>query len=215
MSKSQPTYQPACLVRKQFEVSISTLRRWAEKGVVRFVRCGINGKRLYHIADLHRHLGVTEEESDQEERQTEKIIYTRVSSSRQKEDLQRQIQDLQTAFPEHSVISDIGSGLNFKRKGLSSLLDRVLQGLVKEVVVMHKDMLCRYRSELMEFVFKKAGTRFVVHGQDPESNNTRELADDLLAITIVFVARHNGQHSAANRRRRKRAAGQQQGDGRA
>jgi hypothetical protein len=92
---------------------------------------------LYHTADLHRHLGVTKEASDQEERQTEKIIYTRVSSSRQKEDLQRQIQDLQTAFPEHSVISDTGSGLNFKRKGLSSLLDRVLQGLVKEAVARH------------------------------------------------------------------------------
>ena len=67
-----------------------------------------------------------------------------------KEDLQRQIQDLQEAYPQHIVLSDVGSGLNLKRKGPLSLLERVLLGVVQEVVVLHKDRLCRYGTELME-----------------------------------------------------------------
>jgi len=155
--------------------------------------------------DLCDHLGVDRELEEKDEHKTENIIYARVSSVHQQEDLQRQIQDLRTAYPNHTVLSDVGSGLNFKRKGLQTLLERVLRGVVQEVVVMHKDRLCRYGVELLEFVFKETGTKFVVHGQDEEANDTRELADDLLAITTVFVARHNGRRSAANRRRRKRA----------
>ena len=67
---------------------------------------------------------------------------------------------------------------------------------------MHKDRLCRYGTELVEFIFKKTGTRLLVYGQH-ETTNTQELADDLLAITTVFVARNNGQRSAANRKRRR------------
>ena len=207
MAKQRQTYQadykPAGVIQRQYHISQATLRRWADNGTVQCVRYGTKGKRLYNMSDLCDHLGVQTEEKNQQK--TETIIYARVSSVYQKEDLQRQIKDLQTAYPQHTVLSDIGSGLNFTRKGLLTLLERVLRGVVQEVVVMHKDRLCRYGVELLEFIFKKAGTRFVVHGQDAEPNDTRELADDLLAITTVFVARHNGKRSATNRRRRKRA----------
>lgn len=72
--------------------------------------------------------------------------------------------------------------------------------MVKEVVVMHKDRLCRYGTELVDFMSKKTGTRILVCGQH-ETTSTQELADDLLAIATVFVARNNGQRSAANRKR--------------
>lgn len=79
--------------------------------------------------------------------------------------------------------------------------------MVDEVVVRHKDRLCRYGLELIEWILAKAGTKLVVLSQstDQEPDATRELADDLLAITTIFVARHNGRRSADNRRRRKRA----------
>ena len=174
--------------------------------MIRCLRAGGNGKRFYHAGDLRKHLGMPT--CDQASQQTEKIIYARVSSAHQKEDLQCQIQDLQTAFPDHAVVSDVGSGLNFKRKGLRSLLDKVLNGVVKEIVVMYKDRLCRYGSELLEFIFKKTGTEFVVYGQDEKhQSDTQELADDLLATTTVFVARNNGKRSAENRRRKKRNFG--------
>jgi len=199
---SRRDFQPAGHLQQHYCISQATLRRWANNGTVRCVRYGANGKRLYSVDDFQRHLGI-ECHSVEDRNKTESIIYARVSSVHQKEDLQRQIDDLKSVYPTHRVLSDVGSGLNFKRKGLLTLLERVLEGVVREVVVMYKDRLCRYGVQLLEFVFKKAGTQFVVHGKDEETNDTRELADDLLAITTVFVARHNGRRSAANRRRRQ------------
>ena len=87
--------------------------------------------------------------------------------------------------------------------------------MVQEVVVAHKDRLCRYGAELLEFIFKRFGTKLVVHSHTAggyHENPTREPADDLLAVTTVFVARHNGRRSAENRRKRK-ARDQEDGNG--
>lgn len=132
-----------------------------------------------------------EDDSGTATAEKESIVYARVSSAHQKADLARQIADLRREHPSHRLVSDVGSGLNFKRRGLLAVLERVLAGVVDEVVVMHRDRLARYGVELLEFVFKEAGTRLVVLGLDgtDESSETRELADDLLAITTVFVAR--------------------------
>jgi hypothetical protein len=86
---------------------------------------------------------------------------------------------------------------------LRSILERVHGGTVEEVVVMHRDRLCRYGQELIDFIFTHSKTRLVVHGKIVGEDSTRELADDLLAITTIFVARHNGQRSAANKRKRR------------
>ena len=76
------------------------------------------------------------------------------------------------------------------------------------MVVTRKDRLCRFGSELVEWIFEKNGTRLVVLGSDVYTNDSEagELAEDLLAIVTVFVAQHNGLRSAANRRRRRDAA---------
>ena len=97
------------------------------------------------------------------------------------------------------------------------MVDAVLRGDVTEVVVAHRDRLCRVAFDLVAHVFHAMGTRIVVHalgGDDDtigaavssDGSRTRELADDLLAIVNVFVARANGQRSAANRRARSAAA---------
>jgi predicted site-specific integrase-resolvase len=140
-----------------------------------------------------------------QENNKKKIIYARVSSNHQKEDLQRQIQDLQAAYSEHQTIQDIGSGLNFKRKGLQTILEQTMQGSVSEVVVMHRDRLCRYGIEIIEQIFSQTRTKLVVHCKAEGVSSQQELAGDLLAITTIFVARHNGQRSAANRKRRRNA----------
>jgi putative resolvase len=198
----QPKFIGAKRIKKYYDIHEKTLRSWANRGKLRHVRYdGEDGKRLYDIEHLRELIGDKPEKTQEERVQC--IAYARVSSAHQRADLERQAQDLQEAYPNHEVISDVGSGLNFKRKGLSALLERVLAGLVKEVVVMHKDRLCRFGSELMELIFKQTGTKFVVHcASDGAEEDTRELADDLLAVTTVFVARHNGLRSGANRRRR-------------
>jgi DNA invertase Pin-like site-specific DNA recombinase len=64
-----------------------------------------------------------------------------------KNDLGRQVEDLKHDYTKHNVVKDIGSGLNFKRKGLRSILEQVFSGMVQEVVVAHTDRLCRYGAE--------------------------------------------------------------------
>jgi predicted site-specific integrase-resolvase len=70
-------------------------------------------------------------------------IYARVSSTKQRPDLDRQCTDLQEAYPEHVLVKDIASGVNFKRRGMQTLLEQALKGMVSEIVVLHRDRLAR------------------------------------------------------------------------
>ena len=199
------TYTSASNIKQTYDVSVETLRRWAASGRVSFVRTP-GGKRLYSIADVRRAFG-----DDRPTNQTTKkvkVCYARVSSEHQRGDLERQITDLQQHFPGHEIVSDIGSGLNWKRRGFTALLERIHTGGVEEVVVTRKDRLCRFGSELLEWIFAKNGTKIVVLGSDvgADSSEAGELAEDLLSIVTVFVARHNGLRSAANRKRRREIA---------
>jgi putative resolvase len=134
-----------------------------------------------------------------------KICYARVSSSKQKNDLDRQVNDLQILYPGHSVITDVGSALNFKRPGFLLLLDKISSNMVEEVVVLHKDRLCRFGFELVEWICSKHSTSLIVHNKAGVDCDQRELADDLLAITNYFVAKNNGRRAAKNRKERKKA----------
>jgi len=139
--------------------------------------------------------------------QRAKIIYARVSSQSQQADLHRQSEALRQAYPDHELVTDIASGLNWHRKGLISILERTYAGLVAEIVVAHKDRLARFGSELLLWIFNKAGTRLVVLDQlSGTIASSNELADDLMAITTFFVARNNGRRAAENRRKRKAKA---------
>ena len=203
MIKPEPKYVNASYIRKQYCISMGRLKNWAEAGKIKFIRPEEGGRRLYHLQSVREAIGDKEETKDDTPVvKNQCIIYARVSSSQQQPDLDRQQKDLQDAFPHHDIITDVASGLNFKRKGLQALLDRVIKGVVKEVVVMHKDRLCRFGIDLLTFLFEKYGTKLVVYGKEVQSSY-QELTDDLLAVTTVFVARNNGLRSAENRKRRR------------
>jgi predicted site-specific integrase-resolvase len=192
-------YISAHKIKKKFDISSNSLRLWAESGKIRFLRINENGKRIYNVEDINKTFGITESIPT---RKT--ICYARVSSDHQKEDLVRQIEILKISHPETEIIKDIGSGLNFKRKGFTSLLEQIYSGKVSKVVVTFKDRLCRFGFEIVEWILKKHNTELVVlNTLSNESNNTNELAEDLLAITTVFVARNNGNRSATFRKQRK------------
>jgi predicted site-specific integrase-resolvase len=119
------------------------------------------------------------------------IAYCRVSSAGQKADLARQVLFLEERCPGAEIIKDVGSGLNFKRKGLRTLLERVLEGTVRSVTVAHRDRLCRFGFELIKWILERQQVRLVVlndHQQSPEA----EFTEDLLAIVHVFSCRFNG-----------------------
>jgi putative resolvase len=205
-------YIAAAQVHKRYAVSRATLRRWAEDGRIRAVRTPGGGKRLYAVADLDR---LYQSTACADANPKAKVIYARVSSAKQRGDLERQIHDLQSQCPGYALIQDVGSGLNWHRKGLQTLLERVHQRDVEEVVVAHRDRLCRFGIELVEWIFQKAGCKLVVlsdrdHGiisnADPDGTLAQELSEDLLSIVTVFVAKNNGRRAAANRKRRRAEA---------
>ncbi len=204
MQNNNNLYKPGSWFSNRYGISTATLRAWARGEKVTFITTP-GGKRFYHISDVCRLLNVRVNEVDQQQHYG--IIYACVSSHKQKPDLQRQIQTLQEAYPRHILIQDCASGVNFKRSGLRALLERVHQGMVSEVVVLHRDRLARIAVDLLEFIFNQNNTKLVVHCQSENSQSTQddgynELAEDLLAITTVFVASHNGKRSAQHRRLR-------------
>ena len=204
MSKPEETYLKATKIQKTYQISSSTLRRWSEDGRIDILRT-VGGSRLYKLSDVEKAFGVKEPIIEKT-----KVCYARVSSSNQKADLERQIEDLKSAYPGYEIISDIGSGVNFKRKGLLTLLERVYSGTVEEIAIMHKDRLCRYGYELIEFICKKSSTRIVVFGKNEEVDSNRELADDLLTVVNYFVAKRNGLRAGENKRKRKAQEAQEE-----
>jgi hypothetical protein len=114
-----------------------------------------------------------------------------VSSHSQKSDLERQIEFLVSSYPGCEVIKDIGSGLNFKRKGLLALLERILSGDVGMVVVANKDRLCRFGFDLVSWLAERSECKVLVlnnHVLSPE----REMLEDVLAIIDVFSCKLYG-----------------------
>ena len=130
-----------------------------------------------------------------------KAIYARVSTRKQLDDLQSQIRALKAKYPDHVVFSDCASGLNFKRKGLLSLLQLAFARRLQLVRIAHRDRLCRFAFDLLEYVFQVHGAEIIVEASDLPPSSERELAEDVLAVVTVFGARLHGARSAGRRRR--------------
>jgi predicted site-specific integrase-resolvase len=120
-----------------------------------------------------------------------------VSSHKQKDELERQKEFMRKHYPNYEIISDIGSGINFKRKQFLWLLEQTSIGNVKEVVVAHRDRLSRFGFELIEWFFSKHNVKLVVLDKC-ESSPQQELVTDLLSIITVFSCRIHGLRKYTN-----------------
>lgn len=169
--------------RKHFNVSEQTLRNWANRGHIKHKET-TGGHRRYLIFDCHSGKG-----------DACRITDARVSSAKQKPDLERQKDLLRSRYPGYEMVSDIGSGVNFARPGLCSLLERCMRGDVSEVVVSHRDRLARIGSGLVEFVIERSGCVLTVLEDTSGDGHTSELAEDVMAVLTHFTARHNGRRS--------------------
>ncbi len=183
-------------IRSLFDLDSLTLQRWARKDFIRYIVTPEN-RYLYDLDSVSQALSV--QNTDRK-----KIIYARVSSSKQKSDLTRQIAFLKESYPEHILYKDVGSSLNWQRKGFKAILEFVLQGNVEEVVVTDPDRLCRFSLDLIKQIFKHFDTRLVILCNQENSSQEEELAQDLLSIVNVFVARNNGRRAANLKVRRKK-----------
>jgi putative resolvase len=199
-------YISAKQIEKEFGIHKSTIRRWDESGLIACARMP-GGKRLIPKNEIIKILGIKHTEC--ETKQVKNIIYARVSSSHQKEDLERQVIMLKEAYPCHTLIKDVGSGLNWKRQGMRSLLEQVYQNDVKEVVVTDRDRLCRFGFDILAWIFEKHNVKLVVHCKANYNetgsalSSELELSQDILAVCNYFVAKNNGRRAHRNRKIRE------------
>ena len=132
------------------------------------------------------------------------LAYARVSSHDQKNDLQRQKEVLELFCAQHGwsfeIIEDLGSGMNYRKKGLITLLNRLLSGTVERLVLTHKDRLLRFGAELIFSICEMNQTEVVIINQSQDSTFEEELAKDVLEIITVFSARLYGSGSKKNQR---------------
>jgi predicted site-specific integrase-resolvase len=163
----------------------NTLRTWEQKNLIKSIKTP-SGQRLYntnsYIESFDKKIDLNNKID---------IVYARVSSSNQKTDLISQTNLLKLKYPNHNVISDIGSGLNYKRKGFRTILDTCMQGTIGQVVVTHKDRLCRFGFEMVEYLIKSSGGEIMVLN-DTSSSPNEEMVKDITSIIHVFSSRLYG-----------------------
>ena len=128
------------------------------------------------------------------------IAYARVSSHDQKEDLIRQVAVLESYCAkkgfEYEVIQDLGSGMNYYKKGLTKLLNLILEGQVRRLVLTHKDRLLRFGAELVFAICEAKEVEVIIINKGEENVRfEEELAKDVLEIITVFSARLYGSRS--------------------
>jgi len=195
---------------RHLKVSKQTLVNWDNEGLIPCFKTP-GGHRRFRLEDILARVSNSNLiEAGQQSNNTsvdsrQSFCYARVSTSGQKEDLERQIQLFKRDFSDFTVIKDIGSGLNFKRKGLQKLLGLALQGKIKQVVVTYKDRLCRFGFELFETILKQCSNGTILVLNTNETSPREELCNDLLSIITVFSSRLHGLRSHSLRKQLKQS----------
>ena len=173
---------------KRIGKSASTLRRWNTEGRL-IAKRTLTGQRYYDESDVRKILGIKDID-----RKT--IVYCRVSSSNQKDDLKSQITAMEQfclncGIAVNEWIQEIGGGMNFKRKKFLFLMSRIATGEVEILIVAHKDRLCRFGFNFFEHMANENGCKIKVVNQESLSPQ-QEMVEDLMAIIHTFSCRLYG-----------------------
>ena len=174
------------------QITPKTLRIWDKEGKIRTLRT-VSGQRRYNLEDIQNISG-----RNSLNKKKEKICYCRVSSPKQMDDLGRQTDFFKYKFPDHVVVTDVGSGINWKRKGLKTILVKAMHRDISEVVVAHRDRLCRFAFELLEWILEQNGVKLVVLDEENGESGDKELSDDILSIIHVYSCRKMGRRRYKN-----------------
>lgn len=173
-------------------VSAQTLRNWDNNGKLKPHHTSSNGYRYYSHEQLNKVLNV----SINLDRKV--IGYCRVSSHKQKDDLVRQIENMKMYLiaqgKPFEIIQDIGSGINYKKKGLKELIKLITQNKVEKVVVLYKDRLLRFGFELIEYIARLYNCDIEIIDNTVKSEQ-QELVEDLVQIITVFSCKLQGERA--------------------
>ncbi|NHV45840.1 MAG: IS607 family transposase [Candidatus Verstraetearchaeota archaeon] len=175
--------------KKLLGVTTRTIQRWDKQGKIKVVRT--IGSRRIPESEIKRILGLKEERVV--------VGYARVSSTTKKDDLERQKQLLHSyakgkGYGEIQILSDVGSGLNEKRKGFLRLLEMVTERKVSRVIIVYKDRLTKFGFEILRMMFQAFGTEIEVINSEEETPQ-EELVEDLITIVSHFAGKLYGMRS--------------------
>lgn len=182
---------------KELGVHQETLRRWESAGKIQVERTP-RGHRRYDLAKLKGFI------PDVMPLTRSTLCYARVSSHDQKDDLVRQRAVLESFCASrgytYEVLQDLGSGLNYHKKGLKKLIKAVCSGTVGRLVITHKDRLMRFGAELIFAICESFGTEVIIINASEDSTFEDDLVQDVLEIITVFSARLYGSRSRKNKK---------------
>jgi putative resolvase len=179
-------------------VHTKTLHNWDRDKLIQTIRTPGN-KRLYNVGKfLENHSVACKNDKEckfdkPESNKKLNICYARVSSVGQKDDLERQKEIIKNKYPKHTMIEDIGSGINLNRKGLRRIIKLAIGGKINEVIILHKDRLTRFGYELIEDIIKEySDGEIIVMEQKERMEPEDEIVRDVMELMNVFVAKVNG-----------------------
>lgn len=164
---------------KEYGFHPKTLARWSDEGLIKCIRSP-GGHRRYSKKSLEN-INITETTKAT-------VLYARVSSQSQKDDLDSQIKYLGSHYPGSRCVSEIGSGMNFKRKKFLNLMAEVLTGQIGVLVVAHKDRLARFGFDFLEWYCDQFGCKIIVINNVYKTPR-QELLDDFMSIMHTFSSK--------------------------
>ena len=177
-------------------VSVKTLQRWDRDGILKANRTPTD--RRYYTYDQYLQFKGIQTENDIRDT----VIYARVSTRNQKDDLQNQVEFLKQFCNAKGIIvnqcvEDFGSGLNYNRKKWNKLLDEVMANKIKTIVISNKDRFIRFGYDWFEKFCEKFNTKIIIVNNETLSSN-EELVQDIISILHVFSCRLYGLRKYKN-----------------
>ena len=182
----------------QLGLSAMTLLNMANSNNIEYIRTQ-GGHRKYNVAKyindnkIKTDLDIIKEEENEEETDKLNICYIRVSTVGQKDNLEHQREFMKNKFPDYMIIEDIGSGINFNRKGLRKIIKLAVANKINKLAVAYKDRLTRFGFELIEDLIKEySNGKIIIVNDKKDKEPKEELVDDVLQILNIYTAKING-----------------------
>ena len=177
-------------------ISALTLLKLEELNKIEVIKT-IGGHRKYNVM---KYIKENKKESESKEKDNKlnnkeklNLCYVRVSTNGQKNDLEHQKKYMIKKYPNYEIIEDIGSGINFNRKGLRKIIKLGIEGKINKLIVVYKDRLTRFGFELIEDLIKEySNGEIIIENEKDEKVPKDELVDDVLQILNVYTAKMNG-----------------------